>query len=118
MAQTGTEKEVFNAIVSGNNSNIYEKSVINPTMTGDNSKVSFIIEDWTLVQGELRKACENLPKNSEEYAAAKEAFVCALDEDEDGLIKVFNEHSESFLSSIFKSVVSGVLVEIIKSMLL
>lgn len=118
----GNEKEVVNAVVSGDNSeipiNIYQKPVINSTVTGDNPKVSFIIEDWTFVQDELRKACENLPKTSKEYMASKEALACALEEDEDGLIKVFNKHVDSFLSSVFKGVVSGVLVEIIKSMLL
>lgn len=118
----GNNKEVINAIVTGDNSgipiNIYEKPVINSTVTGDNPKVSFIIEDWSLVQYELRKACENLPKTSKEYMASKEALACALKEDEDGLIKVLNKHADSFLSSVFKGVVSGVLVELVKSMLL
>lgn len=99
----GNEKEVINTITVGNNSDV---------------QVNAIIRDWTLVQDELKKACANLPKTSKEYMASEEALACALDEDEERLFKVFNKYSDSFLSSVFKGVVSGVLVEIIKFVLL
>lgn len=99
----GNEKEVVNTITKGDNSNV---------------QVDVVIKDWEFVQNELAKACESLPESSKEYAASKKALECALEEDEDGLIRVVNKYSDSFLSSIFKGVVSGVLVEIIKSMLI
>lgn len=118
----GNEKKVVNTVTTGNNSkastNINKKKKINSTVTMNDPEVSFFIEDWSLVQNELRKACKNLPKSSKEYAASKEALKFAINEDEPGLFEVFNKYSESFLSSLFKGVVSGVLVEIIKSMLL
>ncbi|MCM1440616.1 MAG: hypothetical protein NC131_15675 [Roseburia sp.] len=97
-----------------------EKEVINTITTGDNSnvRVDVIIKDWEFIQDELTKACEKLPKSSKEYAASQKALDCAIEEDEEGLIEVVNKHADTFLSSIFKGVVSGVLVEIIKSMLI
>ncbi len=118
----GNEKEVVNTITTGDNSdasnNIYGKEEINSIVIENDFDASSFIKDWQLVQDELKKACEKLPKSSKEYIASEEALECAMKEDGEGLFKVFNKYSESFLSSIFKSVVSGFLVEIIKSMLL
>ncbi len=93
-----------------------DKEVINTVITGDNNSV--IINNWEQLQDELIKAYEKLPETSEEFAASGEALKYALNRDEDGLIKVFNKYSKCFLSDIFKGVASGLLVDIIKSMLL
>ena len=90
------KKEVFNALIEGN---------------------SFVINNWKLIQDELRRACESLPESSEEYAASEEALGCALEEDEDGLIETFHKYAGSFLSDVFSGVVSGVFVELVKAAL-
>lgn len=67
-----------------------EKEVINTITTGDNSNVQVdaIIKDWAFIQDELAKACDSLPKSSKEYIASEKALECALEENEDGLIRV------------------------------
>lgn len=92
------------------------KEVINTVITGNNNSVN--INNWEQLQDELIKVYEKLPKTSEEYAASGEALKYALSRDEDGLMKVFNKYSKCFLSDVFKGVASGLLVDIIKSMLL
>ena len=92
------------------------KEVINTIITGDNNSVN--INDWEQLQDELIKVYERLPKTSEEYIASGEALQYALKRDEEGLRKVFNKYSKSFLSDVFKGVASGVLVEVIKAIML
>ena len=106
------ECKLYNSPITVGN----DKEVINTVITGDNNSVN--INNWEQLQDELIKVYEKLPKTSEEYVASGEALKYALSRDESGLLKVFNKYSKCFLSDVFKGVASGVLVDIIKSMLL
>ena len=92
-----------------------KKGVTSPIIIGDNNSLS--INNWNLIQDELRKVYMKLPEMSVEYQATEEALEYALNKDKEGLIHTFKKYSASFLSDLFSGVASGILLEIIKNII-
>lgn len=74
--------------------------------------------DWEMLQDLLIETSAKLPKSSKEYCASKEALNYAMSKDEKGFVNIVKRNFLSFTTDLFESVASGVLIEIITSMVL
>lgn len=92
-----------------------------PIIVGDNNKVNINSTskniDWEALQDELIKALGKLPQNTKEYDMTKKALVYATTKDENGLIKFLKNNWTKFATDIFTGAASGVLVEVLKSLI-
>lgn len=97
-------------------------SILNssPTVVGKNNTVMVSSDnelDWKYIQSELEDACKKLSDNTLEYIITKEAIDCAKKKDKNGFIDILKKYSVWFCSDVFKRIVSGGIVEIIKSLI-
>lgn len=97
-------------------------SILNnsPIVVGKNNAVIVSSDseiDWKYIQRELEDACKKLSNNTLEYIITKEAADCAKKKDKNGFKDILKKYSVWFCSDVFKGIVSGGIVEIIKSLI-
>ena len=91
-----------------------------PVVIGNENKVSCASDtdlNWEMLEEELVNVIGKLPRASREYEVSKKAFVYVINKNKVGFRKVVKSNSSLFLSDVFKGVASGILMEIIKSIL-
>ncbi len=94
-----------------------------PIVEGKNNNIKINIQssqkvfDWEMLQDELIKTSAKLPKESKEYCDLKRALNYAMAKDEHGLINFLKNNLSSFSSNMFTGVASGMLVELISSLI-
>lgn len=94
-----------------------------PVVTGTSNIVKVNIQspqnvfDWEILQDELIEVSAKLPKKSKEYSDSKKALNYAMAKDEHGLINFIKKNLTSFSSDMFIGVASGLLVELISSLI-
>ena len=74
--------------------------------------------DWKYIQDELEKASSRLADNTMEYVVTKDAIDYVKKKDKEGFKNIIKKYSMWFCSDVFKGIVSGGIVEIIKALLI
>lgn len=94
-----------------------------PVIIGNHDDVKVIIQsskeniDWEILQDELIETSAKLPKESKEYCDSKKALNYAMARDENGLINFLKTNLSSFSSDMFTGVASGMLANLIMSLI-